>query len=143
LFVDDVLLNIKILCLKLLKQLNPNYKYDNFPILTNEQWQQSGIFIVEYNIYAFIFASNGLYGNDIALSIKCDLIITDIQMPLMNGIDMIKSLITNSCKSKIFVNTALSRKELDESTELIEILTNKQIKFLEKGSNIDFSTLII
>jgi CheY-like chemotaxis protein len=139
LFVDDVLLNIKILFYKLLKYLNPSYKYNNFPLITSEQWQSYGMFILEIDTYAFIFAANGLYGNDISLIGKCNLIITDIQMPLMNGIDMIKSLHSNGCKTKIIINTALTNEEIEQNSDLFEMLAKKQIYILEKGNNIDFT----
>ena len=142
LFVDDVLLNIKILWIKILKYLYPLHKYNNFPILSNDQWQNYGMFVIEFNEYTFIFASNGLYGKDIALSINCYIIITDIQMPLLNGIDMIKILLEKSYKSKILINSALPKKELESLNDIMELIKIPNISFLEKGSNINFNNFL-
>jgi CheY-like chemotaxis protein len=139
LLVDDVILHLKILCLKIIKNIDANYKYDNFPVLTNDEWQSIGIIFIEYENYQFILAANGMYGKEIAFMIDCDIIISDIQMPLLNGIDMIYELINNNIKTNIIVNSGFIK---NENEEIYKLLENKQISmFIEKGSQFDWNIL--
>lgn len=144
LLVDDVFLNIKIIFNKLVKYLIPTHKPIHFPIITSQEWQEYGMFTIQLDNYNFIFGSNGLYGLDIGQMVECDLMIVDIQMPLLNGIDMIGQLISLGCKSKIIINSAFDKKELGDSEEIAKLFeSNKsQIVFLEKGTEIDFSKII-
>lgn len=135
LLIDDCLLNLKILSLKIIKFIDKEYKHSNFPILTSEQWQNTGIIIIEIDKYIFILLSNGMYGKDISMMLEPNIIITDIQMPLLNGIQMIKELLEYGIKSKILINSAFSDKEDQEILELIE---KHNIEFIEKGSNYNF-----
>lgn len=135
LLIDDCLLNLKILSLKIIKFIDEEYKHSNFPILTSEQWQNTGIITIEIDKYIFILLSNGMYGKDIGIMLEPNIIITDIQMPLLNGIQMIKELLENGIKSKILINSAFSDKE---DIEILEIIEKYNIEFIEKGSNYDF-----
>jgi len=142
LFVDDVFLSIRILFVQLIKYLNAEYKYTIFPVISSSQWENQGIHIVTFDTYTFVFAAHGLYGLELCLLYRFDLIITDIEMPHLNGIDMITLLIDKKIKSKILINSALDKKELELSEDLIELIKTSQIEFLEKGSKIDFSKIL-
>lgn len=131
LLVDDVLFNLKLICLKLIKKTNKQYQYTNFPVLTNDCWQKHGIIIVSSDECQYVLAANGMYGKEISQMIKIDIIIADIQMPELNGIDMIKFIISNDLKSKILINSAAVNNDNDD---IIELLKNPQITFLEKGN---------
>ena len=135
LLVDDVLLNLKIICLKIIKLFDVDYKYNNFPILTPNEWQEHGIITIEIHGYIFIMASNGYYGLEISRIVKCNLIITDIQMPLLNGFDMIKLMLSYKITSKIMINSAAIN---ETDAELIELVKNNQIGYIEKGSNFEW-----
>ncbi len=131
LLVDDILFNLKLICLKLIKKYNKKYEYSNFPILTKEGWQEYGIFTLITDECQYILASNGMYGKEICQIIKVDVIITDIQMPELNGIDMIKYIGLTNLKSKIFINSAVVD---NNNYDIIELLKNPQITFVEKGN---------
>jgi response regulator of citrate/malate metabolism len=85
-----------------------------------------------------ILAANGMYGKEISQMIKTDIIIADIQMPQLNGIDMIKYMIANGVKSKIFINSAAVD---NDNEDIIELVKNTQITFVEKG-NFDWINLV-
>lgn len=74
-----------------------------------------------------------MYGKEICMMIEPNIIITDIQMPLLNGIDMIKTLLDYGIKSKIFINSAYSDKDNDD---IVELVNKYNVEFLEKGSDI-------
>lgn len=83
-----------------------------------------------------LVAKNGQEGLAIFHEKKPDLIITDISMPLMNGIDMIKAIRQNDKEIPIMVNSAFSDKEylLDSIYVGVDRYTIKPIKhdeFLE------------
>ncbi len=63
----------------------------------------------EYNIYK---AANGSRGLEMASNIKPDIIVSDIMMPVMDGIEMCKTIKQNSLLSKIPV-ILLTAKSLD------------------------------
>lgn len=134
LLIDDCLLNLKIMSLKIIRSIVPDYKHFNFPILTPEQWQNIGIIKIDTDTHIFILLSNGMYGKEISMIIEPSIIITDIQMPELNGIQMIKLLLEYGIKSKILINSSYSYKDNDE---IIELVQKYNIKFIEKG--VDFS----
>jgi len=53
-------------------------------------------------------ASNGEEGLDLARRIRPDIIITDIQMPKMDGIEMLSTLQKEGCTAKMIILTAYS-----------------------------------
>ncbi len=78
----------------------------------------------EYNIYK---ATNGSMGLDVALEIKPDIIVSDIMMPIMDGIDMCKKIKSNSDLKQIPV-ILLTAKSLDvQKVEGIESGANMYI----------------
>lgn len=71
----------------------------------------------------FHTATNGQEGLELYNQIKPDLIITDIQMPKMNGLDMIKEI--NNKKIPIIITTAFS--DIDYFLKAIELNVSKFI----------------
>lgn len=53
-------------------------------------------------------AGNGEEGRELALRLSPDIIITDVQMPRMDGVDMIRKLKEAGCKSAFIILTAYS-----------------------------------
>jgi CheY-like chemotaxis protein len=141
LIIDDVLLNIKILCLKLIKCINPLFNYKNFPVITINEWRNHKIIHIEVDNHIFILTSNGLYGKEITIFLQNQniTIITDIEMPLLNGIDMIKSLFKKNIKAKIYINSA---KYYNDDEEINELIKNNQIVYLEKGVYKDYDKIL-
>ena len=135
LLIDDSLLNLKLLSLKMIRFLDKNYKHSNFPILTPEQWQSEGIIQININDYIILLLANGMYGKDISIIINPNIIITDIQMPQLNGIQMLKFLLANGIQSKLYINSAFSNKDDEEINELIY---KYNITFIEKGGDMSF-----
>jgi len=68
--------------------------------------QEEVAFFLEPLISKLYIASNGQAGYDLYVLHSPDLIITDIQMPIMSGIDMIKKIRKNDSKTPIFITTA-------------------------------------
>ena len=59
-------------------------------------------------------AANGEEGYDAALKFQPNIIITDIRMPKMDGIEMLKRLREAGCKSEVIILTAYSDGELEQ-----------------------------
>jgi len=70
----------------------------------------------------FHIASNGLEGVEIYKKVKPDVIVTDIQMPKMNGIDMLRELKTST---PVIITTAFS--DIEYFLYAIELKVNKFI----------------
>ena len=62
-------------------------------------WQQMGCVVIAE-------AVNGAEGLRLALELKPDLIITDIRMPKMDGLEMLAELRKQGCDAKVIVLTA-------------------------------------
>lgn len=78
-------------------------------------------YFLNRNIPDFHTAKNGEEGLELFHKINPDLIITDIQMPKMNGIDMLKKI--NKKSVPVIVTTAYS--DLDYFLKAIELQVNK------------------
>ena len=64
-------------------------------------------------------ASDGVKGHDIYLAKKPDIILTDIKMPLLDGIELAKKIRKKDKKTKIIISTAFSdEKYLLDAVEL-------------------------
>jgi len=81
-------------------------------------------------------AENGKIGLDSFSNTQYDLIITDINMPVMNGINMIENILESNPEQSIIVTSAH-----DESQYLLNLIELGIEKFLIKP--IEFSKLII
>lgn len=69
----------------------------------------------------FYVAKNGLEGIELFKEVKPDIIITDIQMPKMNGLDMLKQIDTKNIP--VIITTAYS--DIDYFLRAIELNINK------------------
>jgi diguanylate cyclase (GGDEF)-like protein/PAS domain S-box-containing protein len=78
-------------------------------------------FFFERYIGTFRTAANGLEGLEVYKEINPDIIITDIQMPKMNGLDMIKKL--NDPNIPIIITTAYS--DIEFFLQAIELNINR------------------
>ncbi|QWR78665.1 response regulator transcription factor [Candidatus Magnetomonas plexicatena] len=68
------------------------------------------------NLY---MASNGKEGLDIYLAYRPDIVITDIRMPKMNGLTMVREIKKENPKVQVIITTAFSDKDmLIESIEV-------------------------
>jgi len=77
-------------------------------------------FFCERFISDFHVATNGIEGIELYEKVKPDIIITDIQMPKMNGIEMLKKLDTNV---PVIITTAFS--DIEFFLKAIELNVNK------------------
>lgn len=100
---------------KLLKRLQILYVEDDIVVRNELEQLLSGFFSKVFT------ASNGREGLDTFLENKneIDIILTDINMPIMNGIDMVKYIRDNSPQIPVLITTAHSDSEyLSESIKL-------------------------
>jgi DNA-binding response OmpR family regulator len=63
------------------------------------------------NFHSFIVASDGVEGRELFLKIKPDIVITDIMMPRLSGLDMAKELKQINSDIPIIILSAFSEKE--------------------------------
>lgn len=96
--------------------------------------QEEVAFFLESLVAALYIASNGEEGYQLHLLHKPDLIITDIQMPIMNGIDMIKKIRQSNLKTPIFITTAYN-----ETNYLLSAINSGVDRYILKPIN--FKTL--
>jgi len=75
------------------------------------------------NFYSFLIANDGLEGFDMYLKTSPDIIITDIMMPNVNGLDMAKKIREENRNIPILVLSAFSEKE--KLLSAIDISINK------------------
>lgn len=66
--------------------------------------------------YDIHVAVNGVQGYDLAMSIQPDMVLTDIQMPIMDGYEMVRKLRKNGYDKLIVACTASVRAQDTEST---------------------------
>ena len=131
--IDDIFVNLKLLLASIIKHKQIDLKL--FPKLTSGEWQNVGMFLIDTDEYKYILAANGIVGEEICIITNPHTIITDIQMPLLNGIDMIKILLNNNINSKIFITSAY---EDSSDEEFIQFIKNNNLTFIEKGKKYDW-----
>lgn len=83
--------------------------------------QDEVAYFFKKHIPNFYLASNGLEGIEVFKSVNPDIIITDIQMPKMNGLDMLKQL--NLKNVPVIITTAYS--DVDYFIKAIELNVKK------------------
>ncbi|MFR1128287.1 MAG: response regulator [Enterocloster bolteae] len=57
----------------------------------------------DFGITQVLTAADGKEALDLALEHSIDVIITDIRMPIMNGIELLETLAKGSCKAKVIL----------------------------------------
>ena len=129
LLVDDVFMNIKILCKKILGN-----DYDINKLQAPDNWNEKGIMVIETLKYLLILCGNGLIGFEMGMISKPHMIITDVEMPLSKGTEMVNDLIKNDIDTIIYINSSLERSEI-----LSQMENNiDKIHILKKGQKIDW-----
>ncbi|MDD2369743.1 MAG: diguanylate cyclase [Sulfuricurvum sp.] len=109
----------------------------NFPaslsilyIEDDKNTQEEVAFFLEPLVSTLYLASNGQEGLDLYRLHTPDLIITDIQMPIMNGLDMIKEIRKNDSRTPIFITTAYN-----ETTYLHDAINSGVNRYILKPIN--------
>jgi CheY-like chemotaxis protein len=92
--------------------------------------QEEVSFFLEPLVSNLYLASNGQEGLELYRLHAPDLIITDIQMPIMNGLDMIKEIRKNDSQTPIFITTAYN-----ETTYLHDAINNGVNRYILKPIN--------
>jgi CheY-like chemotaxis protein len=86
----------------------------------NEDNMQLITFILEKNGYSTIRAENGRMGIELALKEKPDFIILDIQLPDMNGLEVLKEIRSSKANKKIPIIAMTSYAMSGDREKLIE-----------------------
>lgn len=139
LIVDDSKSYIKILALKLQK-LNI-FSYEDRKISSPKCCSNSlGSLYLNNTKYNFIYATNGHLGYELAKIKNPFLIITDVQMPVMSGPEMVEKLINDRVKSPIIITSSNSESIIGD---LVTKYQN-QVVFIQKDcSNFDFESKLL
>lgn len=95
------------------------------------QFFLQSVFSKSYKVFV---AKNGKEGLDMAISVKPDLIVSDISMPIMNGIEMCRELVKNNNTSHIPVILLTARNTTETKLRGLE---NGAIEFINKPFNIE------
>jgi CheY-like chemotaxis protein len=82
--------------------------------------------------FGVLTAENGKEALEIITNFKVDLIITDIEMPVMDGFELLAYLNSNCPEIPVFVMTANGSPEIEERINALG-----SIKYFEKPMNID------
>lgn len=88
--------------------MNENYKFKILYVEDNNDISEEIIFFLQMFIENLIVASNGEEGLEKFKETKPDIIITDIQMPKMNGIKMIEEIKKINSDIPIIITTAFN-----------------------------------
>lgn len=114
----------------------------NFPpslrvlyIEDDQSTQEEVAFFLEPLVDELYLASNGKDGYELYKQHAPDLIITDIQMPIMNGIDMIKKIRQNDVDTPIFISTAYN-----ETNYLLSAINSGVNRYVLKPINFKILT---
>jgi len=96
----------------------------------NSDISEEVIYFLEPSVKELYTASNGNDGLNIFNNKHPDIIITDIQMPIMNGLDMIKEIRNNNSEVPIVITTAFN-----EAKYLIDAINLKVDGYVMKPLN--------
>ncbi|MFN8672015.1 MAG: chemotaxis protein CheB [Candidatus Sericytochromatia bacterium] len=83
------------------------------------------------------FAKNGIEAYDKTFSLKPDIVIMDIKMPYLSGIDATKKIIKEQL-TPVIIFSSLNKND----SELIELLKYPNVSFLEKPKGFNYSESI-
>ncbi len=95
------------------RELNPANRHDISVLFVddNETIQKLYKRLLEKHVNHFYIARNGNHGLELYIKHKPDLVITDINMPVMDGLDMVREIKTSYPNAKIVVMSAYNVKE--------------------------------
>lgn len=97
----------------MIREQNPGQRY-NISVLfvdDNETIRQLYRRILEKHVNFLYIAENGSHGLELYLKHKPDLVITDMVMPVMNGLEMVKEIKKIAPEAKFVVMSAYSEKD--------------------------------
>lgn len=126
LICDDSYMNIKLIIHRINKMLQLNIEVNN-----NSNWIKSKPIIIYVNDYVFILCCNGEYAYDIATIKKCHLIITDIQMPELDGLSMLERLYEDNNISNTVIMSALDEDSVKKTKDIMK----NNVAFFQKGES--------
>lgn len=126
LIVDDSMINLK-MCLMMLckgcgKKINDHPLPKTFDVHVMDN-------LLDYNI---IFTINGFLALEIYKLVKIKTIITDLEMPVMNGYDFISNVIDLHSRQKIIVNSGASEEAFYQKVKFTK--QQYDITFVVKGA---------
>lgn len=95
--------------------------------------------ILELDFEHFHVATNGQEGLQIYKEVQPDIVISDIQMPIMDGISMSKEILTADPGAKIILTTAFNEKGYLEKAKEIGVIdyVNKPVDINELFEKIE------
>jgi CheY-like chemotaxis protein len=138
LFVDDSVVNIKMLAMMMFKWLK--LTDISLKIITSN-WDSVGLYICDnFTDANLIFTSNGEYAYDIYRLIHCDTVVADLEMPVMNGYDLIKNILTINKDQHIVINSATSEETFYQIMQQAPNFAD--ITFLTKGVNTNIAKIL-
>lgn len=123
------------LCVRILLNKINRLFFDNcneIKIQNDIKWEKPNIIFLNKNDYTFIITSNGQLGFDILSMIKTFFVITDIEMPELNGLEMINRLHSNGIYHRTIISSTLSNEIIYQG---IDNMLNYNISILQKGSS--------
>jgi len=144
LLVDDSFVTMKMLLknvTNILFSISPQQSEiasDNLKSVKIDDWQQKKFVIETRGDWGIVCAANGRVAYDIVMAIEILATITDQEMPMMNGLELIASIrklerIESRPRMRIALNTALA------VAELTPILSTEIDLIIRKGEKTDMS----
>lgn len=104
-------------------------------MITSLEWRNPNVIFLSKENYTFIIASNGQLGFDILSLIKPHLVITDIEMPEINGMEMINKLSSINIFHKTIISSTLSDETIYKE---LNNISNNNIVIARKGCSEEF-----
>jgi CheY-like chemotaxis protein/anti-sigma regulatory factor (Ser/Thr protein kinase) len=139
LLVDDSLVNLKMIIMEICKHVKK--KMSDFRLPQVLGWEHIGCYVIEDLVDAtLIFTSNGEYAFDIYQLVKCDYVITDLEMPVMSGYDLIKRIVEIKKNQTIIVNSATDKENFFQKLELCPI--DLKLTFTTKGTYMNMCEIL-
>lgn len=133
LIADDSLLNIKILNRYLIKHLKLRNTTNIFRDFDASQWGSNRKFIIDFTEdYGLIYVSNGSVAFEFIEMFNIDVLITDIEMPIVNGIELLEMIDKNNYQMKKSIHTTLL---VDEMSKIFPHFDFSMCEIIHKGSS--------
>lgn len=125
LIVDDSLVSLKMLFHSILKY----FKYQSNFLSLDFSTSNYIVFDSQFEDYILIFSMSSIYAKHIYTVVNCYCVITDINMPNIDGYELIEFFRELNYRQKIFINSGLSQKTIFDRLANIQDLF-----FLSKGT---------